>query len=80
MHTAHWSAVRLTVPRMRWRKPNSVARMIVSTDRPVAISSGRFPRMEPLNSDSSSSAVSSEENRRNSANVVTPIVRATTSP
>ena len=38
--------------------------------------SGRFPRIDPLKSDSSSSAVSSEENRRNSANVVTPIVRA----
>ncbi len=80
MQMAHWSTVRLTVPRSRWRKPSSVARMIVSTDRPVAMRSGRLPRIEPLKSDSSSSAVSSEENRRNSAKVVTPIVRATTSP
>ena len=68
------------MPRSRWRKPNSVARMIVSTDRPVAMRSGRLSRMDPLKSDSSSSAVSSEEKRRKSEKVVMPIVRATTSP
>ena len=80
MQMTHWSTDRLTIPRIRWRKPSSVARMIVSTDRPVAMSSGRFARMDPLKSDSFSSADSSEEKRRKSAKVVTPIVRATTSP
>ena len=80
MQMAHWSADRLAVPSSRWRKPSSVARMIVSTDRPVATRSGLFARMDPPNSDSSSSAVSREEKRRNSAKIVMPIVRATTSP
>ena len=42
--------------------------------------SGRFARIDPAKTDSSSSAVSSDENSRNSAKVVMPIVRATTSP
>ena len=44
---AHWSADRLAVPRIRWRKPSSVARMIVSTDSAVPMSSGRFAEDRP---------------------------------
>ena len=47
MQMAHWSTVRLIVPSSRWRKPNSIASTIVSTDRPVAMSSGRFAEDGP---------------------------------
>ena len=80
MQTAHWSTDRATVPRSRCRNPSSVAKMIVRIDRPVATRSGRFARMDPPKSDSSSSAVSREENRRKNEKVVIPIVRAITSP